>query len=899
VEADRKNDNHLPLIIGAVVGGGTLLLLFLGVVLYLLLSPGQPVEQTAQLGVDPNVSPTPAPAPKVNPTPVNPPKEPPQVVKPADDGTLFGAIETAIKGGTSVRTRLVGGGFGGADFVDVPEEGAILTGLEVGLGKFGPQDVIHSLRPIYQSKKGRILGALHGGALPRVITVEAKAGYAVGCVTVKAGAGLDGSIVTFMAIEGKILDPARCYQSEWIGGVGGVQPVSLVGDGTPIIGIFGRDNNNTTGLGLVSLSAPQGPPNIPPFTMPTAPAAAPFPLAARVQGEVKGFNLPRGAAPLRFAGSADRAVLLELTQARLYDLDRVRVLKTFPAGKFTRCMDVTANGKTLALGASDGTVRLWDLETGNAGQTLQYDSNIACVAFSPDGKLLAVGGRGLLPKAATGRRRITDYGVQLWNVETGMREHRFSVTSPIIRSIAFTGDGKYLLASTSGRPYFQAWEVQSHRALPGCDRVPLRLGLQMAAVDSKQVLLGAISGEIVLWDLPGARVVRAFRGHTTPIHKLAVLPGGKQFASIAGQGVRGQSLIDATLRLWDIQKGREVGWTSFPEVPQALGVSPDGTQALVAAREGPVRLIDLGKLTASGAPVIKSAKPLRPEDRFKGHTGAVTSLAYSPDGKHLLSGGADGTARLWDVATGGEIHKLAAGGGVTRVCFSGDGQILGVFIAGRCQGFNVDKGTLTWSAVSDGSTSGCLDTDAQEVILTGSTFLRTYSPQKRSTNNAFKKAKTTCAAYSPDGTFYSYGDALGSVHVHSTILKQDVGSYPTHKAAVECLVAYGGMVPRVISGGADNAIVVRSGTNLTSIKRLTGHTATVTSLSLSTDGKLLASGSEDRTVRVWDVGTAKVLHRFTDENEILGVALSPNGKVVVSCSSKGMRFWNLTDSAKP
>jgi WD40 repeat protein len=907
-EPEEKKDSRLPVIIGAAVGGGSVLLAGIGVLLYLLLSGGKPDEQTAQPGGQPKVQPKVQPKGTGQPTPPKemPPAVPPEVKPPADDGTLFGAIEAAIKAGTTARSRMAGGLFPSTDFEDVPVEGALLTGLEIGLGKFNTQDVIHSLRPIYQTRKGRLLGSLQGEA-PRVVTVEAKPGYAVGCLTVKAGAGLDGIVVTFMAIEGKGLSTTRFYQSEWIGGVGGVQPVYMVGDGTPIIGIFGKVARATTGLGAISLTAPKGPPAIPPVTVPAPPQVTPVPpvLATRVPGEVKGFNLVRGTAvQLRFAG-AGRAFFLDLNQIRLIDLERVRTIKTYPAGgKLLRCLAVSADGKTLATGASDGTVLLWDVNSGSLKHTLQHESSVAAVAFSPDGNLLAAAHGGVQLKDGqevrdgTGKRMMT-YGVQAWNVETGSRELRYSALS-VPRSVAFSADGKYLLTSTFQQP-LRAWNVETKGALRGTDNVPLKGASYIAPVEKGLILLG-LGGEIVLWDLPGARLVRSFRGHTAAIHGLVVVPGGKQFVSIAGQRAFGtRQASDTTLRLWDVDKGREVGWTSFPEIPLALDVSPDGAQALVAARTGSaVRLIDLGKLTPAGAAVAKSTAPLKPEDRFKGHVGEVTSVAYSSDGKYILTGGKDGTARLWDAATGAEIHQVSAGSEVAHVCFAGDGQTFAVFTAGRAQGYSTDKGTLSWSYSSTGSNSGCLSSDGGEVVLTGSTFLRTYSPQKRSSFTAGKKGKTTCAAYSPDSSFYAYGDALGFVHVHRIDVKKDVGTYLTHKAAaVTCLAVCAGAVPRIVSGGADNVIWVRSGVKLQSVKRLTGHTGPVTDVSLTGDGKLLASSSEDRTVRVWDAAPARLLRTFTDENEVLGVAISPDGKMVVSCGSKGLRFWDLTAPAKP
>jgi WD40 repeat protein len=163
-------------------------------------------------------------------------------------------------------------------------------------------------------------------------------------------------------------------------------------------------------------------------------------------------------------------------------------------------------------------------------------------------------------------------------------------------------------------------------------------------------------------------------------------------------------------------------------------------------------------------------------------------------------------------------------------------------------------------------------------------------------------AQITCAAYAPDGSYYAYGDVQGVVRLYSPLLDKEIGSYAAHNGAVVCLAILGGKTPRVLSGGADKVIVLRSGKNLTKPRKLTGHEGPVTSLSLSGDGKLLASGSQDRTVRVWSLSLSppKQQHKkFTSEEPVLGVAFAPDGKVVASCGIEGIRFWDLSKPAKP
>jgi hypothetical protein len=149
------------------------------------------------------------------------------------------------------ETRIVGGF--GTPFKDLAPEGAVLVGFEVGLGKFGANDIVAAVQPIFQSAQGEeTLGKQHGADTGRTVRVKAKAGYAVGAITVKAGLLLDGFSVTFTKLADKALDPKDAYESEWFGGRGGSSEVRLGGDGALVTGIIGKENpRNCTGLGLV------------------------------------------------------------------------------------------------------------------------------------------------------------------------------------------------------------------------------------------------------------------------------------------------------------------------------------------------------------------------------------------------------------------------------------------------------------------------------------------------------------------------------------------------------------------------------------------------------------------------------------------------------------------------
>ena len=148
------------------------------------------------------------------------------------------------------------------EFSDRAPEGGLLVGFAFGLGKFGSNDTVTAVRPIFRVGNQESLGKQQGTESSRVVKVLAKPGYAVGAITVKSFLAIDGVSVTFMKDAQGRLDPNDAYESNWIGGMGGIQPVRLSGEGSLVIGLIGRANKkDITGLGLLLLRPAPGNPS--------------------------------------------------------------------------------------------------------------------------------------------------------------------------------------------------------------------------------------------------------------------------------------------------------------------------------------------------------------------------------------------------------------------------------------------------------------------------------------------------------------------------------------------------------------------------------------------------------------------------------------------------------------
>jgi hypothetical protein len=178
-----------------------------------------------------------------------------QAVSRGEIPTIYIKVQSAVKAGKTKDSRQMG--TGDVPFRSVSQGGSILVGFDVGYGQFVGNPVIHALRPIFQTPRGKVYGPVYGVGTAGMDHIEAKPGYAVGAITVKAGLGIDGLSVTFMEIEGDGLNRNKSYETKWLGGMGGGAKTKLGGDGSFAVGIFGKlskDLKAVNGLGLVTVT---------------------------------------------------------------------------------------------------------------------------------------------------------------------------------------------------------------------------------------------------------------------------------------------------------------------------------------------------------------------------------------------------------------------------------------------------------------------------------------------------------------------------------------------------------------------------------------------------------------------------------------------------------------------
>ena len=331
---------------------------------------------------------------------------------------------------------------------------------------------------------------------------------------------------------------------------------------------------------------------------------------------------------------------------RLWDASSALCLLTLPsnqAGVERLCF--SPNGQHLASAGTDGSIKLWKLGYDHSLQIEEQGTStlaghtraVRSLAFSPDGRTLASGS--------------VDRTIRLWDLATGKSAEPLRPSNGTITGLAFSTDGQTLFEA--GWWSIGQWDIPSQQRVSS---IKIQQGAYFLSLtsDGRGLCTGDADGNVRLWETAPNRWLTALKPHHGPSRVLGVADDGRIAASVAA---------DHTVHLWDVNTLDELATLRGHETsPSNAFFNWDATLVATAVRNEVIKLW-----------VVATGTCLATMDDYSGKN----RLAFSPDGRFLISGRPTGMIDFWEIPSGRRTRTLkAAEGEILAMCFSPDGTIL-------------------------------------------------------------------------------------------------------------------------------------------------------------------------------------------------------------------------------
>lgn len=463
--------------------------------------------------------------------------------------------------------------------------------------------------------------------------------------------------------------------------------------------------------------------------------------------------------------------------------------------------------------STNARIELWDLDSGTVIQTLHaHNALVTALAYSPDGVTLA--------------SSSVDGMIYLWHAPSDEPYALLQGHAEEVRCLAFSGDGQ-LLASGSADYTVRLWRVDLARTAfrdASHDSLVYTLhghvkGVNSVAFVAQSETLVSSGDDYMLhfWNLRNGNLRHVWFGHTSWIRLAIFSPTGSLLASCGD---------DKFVRVWDVQIGelRHL-FAAHHHWVWAMAFSPNG---LWLASGGADHLLCIWNMQTG-----------RIQHLLRQHQDTVRVLAFGPKGSLLATGCADHLVRLWEPASGRLVGTLQGHSGwIQTLCFSADGRWLAT-------GGN-DQRICLWQLDTEqgvNDRANLPEVGTLHLTLTG------------------QEATVMCLVFHPDHALLASAGDAPTILIWEAENGQIRHTLRGHEGSVNG-IAFSPDGRLLVSAGSDSTVRVWDVASGELRHTLRGHSAWVRAVAFSPDGTVVASGSADHTICLWDVQAGKLCQQL-------------------------------------